>query len=39
MNPATHVPKISSAQPFEMLATPTVVQQRAFDLLGFSPRL
>jgi len=33
------IPKISGAQPFEMLATPTVVQQRAFDLLGFSPRL
>lgn len=33
------VPKISGAQPFEMLATPTAVQQRAFDLLGLSPRL
>jgi transposase len=33
------VPKISGAQPFEMLATPTAVQQRAFDLLGISPRL
>lgn len=33
------VPKISGAQPFEMLATPTAVQQRAFDLLGISSRL
>lgn len=33
------VPKISGAQPFKMLATPTAVQQRAFDLLGISPRL
>ena len=33
------VPKISGAQPFVMLATPTVVQQRAFDLLGVSPRV
>ena len=33
------VPKISGAQPFAMLATPTAVQQRAFDLLAISPRL
>jgi hypothetical protein len=33
------VPKISGAQPFTMLATPTAVQQRAFDLLAISPRL
>jgi len=33
------VPKTHNAQPFEMLATPTAVQQRAFDLLEVSPRL
>ena len=33
------VPKISGVQPFEMLATATAVQQRAFELLGVSPRL
>jgi transposase len=33
------VPKISGVQPFEMLATATAVQQRAFELLGISPRL
>jgi transposase len=31
--------KDSSAQPFEMLTTPTPLQQRAFDLLGVSARL
>ena len=33
------VPKAQNAQPFDMLATPTAVQQRAFDLLEVSPRL
>ena len=33
------VPKLSGIQPFVMLATPSAVQQRAFDLLGVSPRL
>jgi transposase len=31
--------KDSFAQPFEMLTTPTPLQQRAFDLLGVSARL
>jgi hypothetical protein len=33
------VPKTQNAQPFDLLATPTAVQQRAFDLLEVSPRL
>jgi hypothetical protein len=32
-------PKAAGSPAFEMLATPTPVQQRAFDLLGVSPRL
>jgi transposase len=32
-------PKDRSAKPFEMLTTPTPLQQRALDLLGVSPRL
>jgi transposase len=32
-------PRDGSAKPFEMLTTPTVLQQRALDLLGVSPRL
>jgi len=32
-------PKDHSAQPFEMITAPTPLQQRAFDLLGVSPRL
>jgi hypothetical protein len=32
-------PKDRSARPFEMLTTTTPLQQRAFDLLGVSPRL
>jgi transposase len=33
------LPKDHSAQPFEMITAPTPLQQRAFDLLGVSPRL
>jgi transposase len=33
------VPKSLEANPFDMLATPTPLQQRAFDLLGLSLRL
>jgi transposase len=32
-------PKDGSAKPFEMITTPTPLQQRALDLLGVSPRL
>jgi len=32
-------PKDGSAKPFEMITTPTPLQQRAFDLLGVSHRL
>src|SRR5712691_7804814 len=32
-------PKDGSAKPFEMLTTPTPLQQRALDLLGVAPRL
>ena len=33
------VPNSTEAQPFDMLATPTPLQQRAFDLLGLRPAL
>ena len=33
------VPKNAEAQPFEMLATPTRLQQHAFELLGLRPAL
>jgi transposase len=32
-------PRDASAKPFEMLTTPTPLQQRALDLLGVAPRL
>jgi transposase len=32
-------PKAGSATPFEMITTPTALQQRALNLLGVSPRL
>ncbi len=31
--------KTAGAVAFDMVTTPTLVQQRAFDLLGISPRL
>ena len=33
------VPNSTEAQPFDMLATPTSLQQRAFELLGLRPAL
>jgi hypothetical protein len=33
------VPKAVQAPPFEMLATPTPLQQHTFDLLGLSPQV
>jgi hypothetical protein len=32
-------PRGGSVQPFEIITTPTALQQRALDLLGVSPRL